>query len=50
MPTILAFVALVAVTALLAAWAHAAQRSHGLTVALYVVFTLLGLGLIAFAL
>lgn len=50
MPTILAFVALVAVTALLAAWAHAAQRNHGLTVALYVVFTLLGLGLIAFGL
>ncbi len=49
-PTILENVALVAgtaiVAAILAAWAHAAQRSHRLAVALYVVFTLLSLGLI----
>lgn len=48
MPTILVFVALVGVTAFLAAWAHAAQRSHGLAIALYVIFTLLSLGSIAF--
>ncbi len=48
MPTILVFVALVAVTAFLAAWTHAAQRSRGLAIALYVIFTLVSLGLIIF--
>lgn len=48
MPTILVFVAIVAVTAFLAAWAHAAQRSRGMAIALYVFFTLVSLGLIIF--
>ena len=50
MPTILAFIALVALTAFLAAWAHAAQRRHGFAVALYLVFGAISLGAIAFGL
>ena len=49
-PTILEFIALVALTAFLAAWAHGAQRRHGSAVALYLVFGAISLGAIAFGL
>lgn len=50
MPTILAFVAVLAVTAFLAAWAFGAQRRRGLAVAFYAFFGVVSLGLVAFAL
>lgn len=49
-PTIVLFVALVAATAFLSAWAHTAQRRRGLAIALYVVFAAVSLVLIALGL